>query len=178
MDNYKLFFLLLLSLVHFPLICQSAIKEKYDKHVIIVVDQTATDNINMKPVYKTLCKLLLNQDTGLDRSLYDLPDDFHFDPNTDEISVLGFALPRNEYDAIHNRQTHTEANILFEEFSNSLIKDACSFQKSTKSLDNFLKDNLLEYFTGNTPLSRSWHTHPNGLTFSHYVFPIILLKNK
>ncbi len=166
--------LLVLTLVYFPLVCQSAAKEKYDKHVIIVVDQTATSNINMRPVYEKLCKLLLNQDTGLDKSLYDLPDDFHFDPNTDEISVLGFALPRNEYDAIHNRQTHTEANILFEEFSNSLIKDACSFQKSTKSLDDFLKDNLLEYFTGNTPLSRSWHTHPNGLTFSHYVFPVVL----
>ena len=117
------FFLLVFILVHFPLVCQSTPKDKYDKHVIIVVDQTATGNINMIPVYEKLCKLLLNQETGLDRSQYDLPDDFHFDPNTDEISVLGFGLPRKDYNSIFRRSRlyNTEANILFDDFSNSLI---------------------------------------------------------
>ena len=165
--------LLLLVLICCSLLGKSAVKEKYDKHVIIVVDQTLTNN-NMIPVYNKLCNLLQNQETGLDKNLYDIPDDFHFNPNTDEISIFGFAFPRNVYDYINRQHKSTNAKVLFDEFSSSLIGDGCSYQKSNKDLKSFLKYDLRNYFTGNTPLFEKWKSHSFGLTFSHYVFPIVL----
>lgn len=173
MNNIFKIFLVFFALIHFPLSGKSAVKEKYDKHIIIVVDQTLT-NSNMIPVYDKLCKLLRNQETGINKNLYDIPDDFHFDPSADEISVFGFAFPRNVFDGINSRHKHTKAKELFDDFSNSLIEDGCSFQKSNKNLNSFLENDLRNYFTGNTSLYKKWHSQPNGLTFSHYVFPVVL----
>ena len=131
-------YLIILFFICFPLLTKSTVKEKYDKHVIIVVDQTLT-NDNMLLVYDKLCCLLKNQETGLDKNLYDIPDDFHFNPNTDEISIFGFAFPRNVYDYINRQHKSTNAKVLFDEFSKSLIGDGCSYQKSNKDLNNFLK---------------------------------------
>ena len=63
---------------------------------------------------------------------------------------------------------------MFDEFSKSLIGDGCSYQKSNKDLNNFLKYDLRNYFTGSTSLFEKWKSHSFGLTFSHYVFPIVL----
>lgn len=183
MDRLRTF--LALSLACFALWGKGAVKEKYDKHVIIVVDQSLSNanNDNMLPVYESLCKLLQNQEMGLDKKLYDIPDDFHFDPNTDEISAFGFALSGEDYYSIvRKRSCGASAKDLFDQFSKNLIQDECSFQRSGENLNDFLKYDLRMYFTGMTPLHQHWRCPANinaewqqcGLTFSHYVFPIVL----
>ena len=165
--------LFILSFCSFINICLKA-QEQYDKHIVIAVDQTIGNNINREEIYSALCQLLENKPTKIDRSHFMMPDNFTFNPQTDEISLFGFGLPGIDYqDMTQSRQLGSE--YLFNRFSSSFIEKEGTFHATHKSLHLFLEEDLKSLINTNTPLGNRWKSKgKQRMTFSHYVYPTIL----
>lgn len=145
--------------------CLAESIEQYDKHVIIVVDQTVGKNINREGVYRELCSLLKNE-----------RENFVFNPRTDEISLFGFALPGADYnDIMQLRINGANPEYLFDKFASAFIEAEGSFRESKTTLDSFLAEEFFKLFNGDTDICRRWTTSEGSrMTFSHYVYPTIL----
>jgi len=165
--------LLLLSNITLPVLAKP---ERYDKHIIIAVDQTIVDNPRMVNMYYALSALLRNEHTALSNKNFNVPDNFNFDPKKDEVSLYTFCLPGSDrLQILSDRQRGKPAEYLFEEFLHSFIQENGDFHASGLSLDAFINTNLKNIFFGQSPLAQRWSmSKGTGLTFSHYVYPSVL----
>lgn len=171
--NILVLLILLLSNVS---ISMHAKTERYDKHIIIAVDQTIVDNPRMDKMYYALSALLRNEHAAIAKKNFNVPDNFKFDPKKDEVSLYTFCLPGSDYLQIRSdRQRGKSAEYLFEEFLHSFISENGDFHASGMDLDSFINTSLRDIFFGNTMHARKWAKNKRtGLTFSHYVYPSVL----
>lgn len=171
--------LLLLVLVF----CQNANAiDYYQRHYIILVDQTITPHTQVPDGFPKIGEalgLLLKNDmpaakqVDLDETESSWPASFEFNPQTDEISVFGFAIDSdaggtfwNTIQKIQNRQI-TE-NGVFDYISEKLIHPYASFRSSGKSLQEFIDTKLNYAFSNNFKLGGK------GVNLARYVYPCVL----
>lgn len=168
--------MLLIFLLSNVSVSMHAKPERYDKHIIIAVDQTIVDNPRMVNMYYALSALLRNEHAAISKKNFNVPDNFKFDPKKDEVSLYTFCLPGSDrLQILSDRQRGKSAEYLFEEFLHSFISENGDFHASGMDLDAFINTSLRNIFFGHTMLAQKWAMNKGtGLTFSHYVYPSVL----
>lgn len=158
-------------------------KDYYNKHLIIVIDQTpdVQHSTGLLPLYGFIKELLKGKNPeGLD-STSEIPNNFQFDEQADEISLFAFGIGgtwkgyEGDYGRIYRRaQMHAlDIDKVFEEVSSVLIHKRATLHTSGKSLDDFLETELKPMCNQQDVLYEAIH-ESSGVTLSHYVYPCIL----
>ena len=91
-DSIRDILVLLIFLLSNVSVSMHAKPERYDKHIIIAVDQTIVDNPRMVNMYYALSALLRNEHAAISKKNFNVPDNFKFDPKKDEVSLYTFCL--------------------------------------------------------------------------------------
>lgn len=154
----------------------------FKKHIMVVVDQSGDaigETTDMNGLFQGLSNLLKGQEmpSNIDPNKSDLPSNFTFNPETDEISVYAFGLGGirgGDWYNIHSKASNNYPNYTGEQFftdiTEGLIHPRTSFSTSNKTLDDFISTDLKSVFDHSDPLSKNFY----GVTMSHYVYPSIL----
>lgn len=182
-----LFFLLVVSFTVYAI-------EPFNRHYIIVVDQTIKDKSANMTIYENL-RTWLNggkpsRGLNIDRST--IPDTINFDIHHDAISLFAFGLSGNDYDNSDFKRIKTNCKnssvkeeTIFEDIIKSLIskrnryinENRVSTDDSvidTMSLSDFLSRDMKALFDFSDPLYKRINEEISGITMSHFVYPLIL----
>lgn len=166
--------------------------EPFDRHYIIVVDQTVNLS-NANKIYKSLCAWLNGKDPSdyLNKEGSTIPELRRFDTEHDAISLFAFGLSgdgkmRSDYGRIHRNcyENRESAENIFNDILASLIKQRhrymygsiCSADGNKikkMSLSDFLSTDMQKLFNGLDPLRISIGNE-SGITMSHFVYPLIM----
>ncbi|MCH5238709.1 MAG: hypothetical protein J1F38_00630 [Muribaculaceae bacterium] len=154
----------------------------FQKHIMVVVDQSP-DAIHqyddMESLFNGLSNFLKGEKlpASLDMNKSDLPTNFTFNPQRDEISLFAFGLggyrQDGDWDNIHFNASYTDGydgEKFFNDITNGLIHPRTSLHSSNKNLNDFINEDLRQLFNGNDELANNFM----GVTMSHYVYPSIL----
>lgn len=187
---FKRVLLFILSIVSFAVYAA----EPFNRHYIIVVDQTIKDtNPSMNVVYQSLCNWLSGEaPVGLSTKGSTIPEPITFDIQHDAISLFAFGLPgdgnpmKSEYGRIHNECFHLLKNeeYVFNDIVNSLIKKRTRYISgnlistdgsviSSMELSDFLSIEMQTLFNFRDPLHQQINAM-SGVTMSHFVYPLIM----
>ena len=169
--------------------------EPFNKHYIIIVDQTIkSSNANMGIVYKSLCNWLNGERTfeGLNLEGSTIPEPIAFDIQHDAISLFAFGLPgdgfgmKSDYGRIHREcyGSSKSSEYIFDDIVGSLIKkrnryiggNLCAVNDGDSkavSLNDFLSTDMRDLFNSTDPLHISI-SQESGITMSHFVYPLIM----
>ena len=148
--------------------------EPFNRHYIIVVDQTIkSSNANMGIVYKSLCNWLNgeNPSEGLNLEGSTIPEPIDFDTQHDAISLFAFGLPgdgfemKSDYGRIHREcyGSSKSSEYIFDDIVGSLIKkrnryiggNLCAVNDGDSkavSLNDFLSTDMRDLFNSTDPL--------------------------
>lgn len=177
-------------------VCLSAnAVEPFDRHYIVVVDQTIkSNNANIGVVYKSLCSWFNGEKptSGLNMEGSTIPEPIGFDVSHDALSLFAFGLPgdgfgmKSDYGRIHRESygNGKNAEFIFSDIVESLIKkrnryyDGKMFSLDDnnfkiESLSDFLSTDMRKLFDGTDPLHVSI-SQESGITMSHFVYPLIM----
>lgn len=160
----------------------------YDRHVIVVVDQTndVQSHPSLKPVYESLCRLFQGDSTGRSGNKKSTwPSDRFFDEKNDRISLFAFGLPGtqdnqgNYIGDFGNIKKNVTLQIIspedcFRQIADALIGIRSVFGESGKTLNDFLNTDFYNLFHGRDSLYTLKINKQKAITLSHYVFPLIL----
>lgn len=83
----------LLILLFSSTVIRATVPERYDKHIIVAVDQTIVGNPRMVDMYYALSSLLRNERSVFEKENFNVPENFSFNPEKDEVSLYSFCLP-------------------------------------------------------------------------------------
>ena len=169
--------------------------EPFNRHYIIIVDQTIkSSNANMGIVYKSLCNWLNGERTfeGLNLEGSTIPEPIAFDIQHDAISLFAFGLPgdgfgmKSDYGRIHREcyGSSKSSEYIFDDIVCSLIKkrnryingNLCTVNggdNKAMSLTDFLSTDMRNLFNSTDPLHISI-SQESGITMSHFVYPLIM----
>lgn len=169
--------------------------EPFNRHYIIVVDQTIkSSNTNMGIVYKSLCNWLNGERTfeGLNLEGSTIPEPIAFDIQHDAISLFAFGLPgdgfgmKSDYGRIHREcySSSKSSEYIFDDIVGSLIKKRNRYfsgklctvnggDNKAMSLTDFLSTDMRNLFNSTDPLHISI-SQESGITMSHFVYPLIM----
>lgn len=169
--------------------------EPFNRHYIIVVDQTIkSSNANMGIVYNSLCNWLNgeNPSEGLNLEGSTIPEPIDFDTQHDAISLFAFGLPgdgfgmKSDYGRIHREcyGSSKSSEYIFDDIVGSLIKkrnryiggNLCAVNDGDSkavSLNDFLSTDMRDLFNSTDPLHISI-SQESGITMSHFVYPLIM----
>lgn len=182
--KYLLLFTLLIA-------CHSVYADDYFKrHFLIIVDQTTDVQKDDSEAFQKVFSFIR------DNILGENPDSvFVFDKNTDEISLYTFALAGayvsnyyygeghfiGPYGEIHSKATSGQSSAAYDLFVKKLIQNVSTFSIAShkgKSLEDFLDTDLRSLFIGKSEhFSEIENLEvPTAVTFSKYVYPVILEK--
>lgn len=169
--------------------------EPFNRHYIIVVDQTIkSSNTNMGIVYKSLCNWLNGERTieSLNLEGSTIPEPIAFDIQHDAISLFAFGLPgdgfgmKSDYGRIHREcySSSKSSEYIFDDIVGSLIKKRNRYfsgnlhtvnggDNKAMSLTDFLSTDMRNLFNSTDPLHISI-SQESGITMSHFVYPLIM----
>ena len=144
--------------------------EPFDRHYIVVVDQTIkSNNANIGVVYKSLCSWFNGEKptSGLNMEGSTIPEPIGFDVSHDALSLFAFGLPgdgfgmKSDYGRIHRESygNGKNAEFIFSDIVESLIKkrnryyDGKMFSLDDnnfkiESLSDFLSTDMRKLFDG------------------------------
>ena len=181
----KIFFLFAILIVSHSVFADDYFK----RHFLVIVDQTTDVQKDDSEAFLKVFSFIR------DNILGENPDSvFVFDKNTDEISLYSFALPGayinyyydsgrfiGSYRDIHDKATSGQTSAAYKMFVEKLIQNASTFSIASqkgKSLEDFLDTDLRSLFTGKSNhFSEIENLEvPTAVTFSKYVYPVILEK--
>ena len=171
-----------LSFVLFAFCNKVIANDYYQRHYIILVDQTRTPHNQVPdgfPEIGRAISFLLSNDSlaahkvNLDVTESSWPAFFEFNPQTDEISIFGFGIDSEDGGTFWNiRESITnnriKTNEVLDYISNKLIRPYATFQSSGKSLSDFMNTDLKEAFSNNFVLDN------RGVNLARYVYPCVL----
>lgn len=149
----------------------------YQRHYMIIVDQTKDmqkdEEANMKNIFSFLENNFLGEN-----------DTFEFDEVTDNISLYSFGLSgtgfdsgNGQYAAIRTKANNSENEAAYELFVKDLIYNEGSLKTDTTkdNLKKFIEEKMRPLFEKGSKKYVDLKDD-GGVTFSKYVFPIILEK--
>ena len=165
--------------------CRVYADEYYPRHYIILVDQTKDLQVDDKSTFEDVYSYIKANLLGIGDS------SFVFNKMADEISLYTFALPGayvdnsyykgniGTYREIHDKASRGQSSAAYELFVNNLIQNNSEYstaRKNGQSLENFLDTNLYPLFVGQSNHYSKIENlkFPTAVTFSKYVYPIIL----
>ena len=169
----------------FSFIFASANPAYYNKHVIIVVDQSPTvqTHQNMPKLYDALVDFFNGKKPQGLTSNSQIPANFNFNPDTDEISLFASSLrgsginPIDDYKRIMNscRFNQFEKGEVGKEIVNALIHPRASYQSTGLTLTSFLDQYLKPMMSHNDPLLRQLPSN-GSIGLNPFLYPLVLLK--
>lgn len=164
----------------------------FNRHFIIVVDQTIKDEAAMKSLYNGLSTWLEGKAPSkyIDVDASTIPQSEPFDPKQDAISLFAFGMTGSglkgtgDYWRIHNqcgygRLSNAEA---FKDVTKALIHKRSRYINEVSSYgsrsvemspDKYLSTRMLPLFDGSDPLHKLI-AQQSGVTMSHFVYPLIM----
>lgn len=177
-----LWLMLLLVLINNALVNAKEKVDYYNKHVILLVDQTrdVQDHPSLNNIYKLLCDVLSGQDVSQNEGVF--PRNFKFNPSMDELSIYSFGLYGNSenYDTPYGKISHNcyldyPVSKFTDDVVNFLIKDRGSLQGGGKTFTSFLEEDVFSLFSKKDSLY-SQIMQNSGITLSYFVYPSIIDK--
>ncbi len=157
----------------------------YDKHVVIIVDQTikAEKKEEMSRIGADIKNFLLNKANITSGHKHVIPEKFNFNPQKDELSLYVFGLVgKNEDKSTPYAKIGQLANskknpdYVTSEIVNNLIHKRATYQTSTSDdFAEFLDSNLLPLFERKDDVyNQICKSEKSGISLSYYVYPCIL----
>jgi len=179
----KIKFILYLSVFLFTGYCKASAEDYYQRHYIVLVDQTGSsmsvDPDGLKEIGKILTNLFLgkNLEEDVDKTKINATEtylaDLAFSPETDELSLFKFGITGNGNDLDNKKyglarirnSVQLKKNEL-DAFVDEFIVPVAQYRKSGKEINSFVESFLIPLFSG--------RGIDPGMNYSSIAFPCVL----